>query len=124
MSDAENIFDLTLSKHHPRKERKSSAKQLERLELWRVFNLRQGGVLPASLACDYLRISQSGLSKASLRGWICFVRIGRLRYYGKKDLENYRYSVSRKFPENFPVASNRSAEVTFKKLRKLGLVEK
>jgi hypothetical protein len=124
MSDVENIFDLILSKHHPLKERKSSAKQLERLELWRVFNLRQGGVLPAALACDFLRVSQSALTKAACRGWLSYVRIGRLRYYGKKDLENYRYSVSRKFPELDHQPSNKNAEVTFKTLRKLGLIEK
>ncbi len=90
--------------------RKLTQSQLDRLELWRVFSLYQGEILPPQLAADYLRMTSEGLRKAAARGWIQFIRIGQNRFYGKKSLEVYKFTKSRKFPENQRIQQHENAE--------------
>jgi len=90
--------------------RKLTQSQLDRLELWRVFSLHQGEILPPQLAADFLRMTPEGLRKAAARGWIQYIRIGKNRFYGKKSLETYKFTKSRKFPENQRIERHESAE--------------
>ena len=87
---------------HPFADRKLSTKQLLELERWHNFLDRQGGCYPSRLAANRLRMTTEGVRKAAARGWILYVQVGNLRFYGKKDVENYRQMVSRKFKFNRP----------------------
>lgn len=116
--NAKNKIDWDLKKKPDVwKEKKLSQSQLDRLELWRVFSIRQDGCLPPQLAADFLRMSSEGVRKAAVRGWISYIKIGRNRYYGKKDLENYKFTISRKFPENQTRHLKSSPEFTISQLR-------
>lgn len=90
--------------------KKLTQSQLDRLELWRVFSLHQGEILPPQLAADYLRMTAEGLRKAAARGWLQYIRIGRNRFYGKKSLETYKFTKSKKFPENQRIVWHVNAE--------------
>lgn len=90
--------------------KKLTQSELDRLELWRVFTLQQGEILPPQLAADYLRMTPEGLRKAASRGWIRYIRLGRDRFYGKKSLENYKFTKSKKFPENQRIVKHDDAE--------------
>jgi len=78
--------------------RKLSQTEINRLELWRVFALDQGEIFPPALAADFLRMTPEGVRSAANRGWIRYIKLGKDRFYGKKSLENYKYSKSRKLP--------------------------
>ncbi len=96
----------------PWRARELTKKELNRLELWRVFSLKENGILPPQLAADYLRMTLEGLRKAAARGWIPYIRVGRIRYYGKKSLENYKFTKSKKFPENQRIHRHENPEFT------------
>ena len=95
---------------HNWSDRPLTQRELIRLDNWRRFTDQQGGVYPARLAADALRMTTQGVWKAAQRGWIAFVRDGRSLYYGKKDVENYRWSISRKFKDSRPRPADKPKE--------------
>lgn len=68
------------------KERKDkmSAKELAALIQWQKS---VGGMLPPGAAAKFVGMSRQGLHKAEARGAIRSRKVGSVRYYGIKDLE-------------------------------------
>jgi hypothetical protein len=85
------------------KERKVSDKELRQLAAWERFLEVQCGAYPSTVAAIKLGMTTTGVYNASERGWLTFFQVGRSRWYGRKDVIEYRYSVSRKFRDHRPV---------------------
>lgn len=83
-----------------------STKQVHNVARWEKFLELQEGCYPASLAATKLRMTPQGVYQASQRGWITYFQLGRSRLYGKKDVLEYRFKVSRKYKDNRPLPSN------------------
>ena len=81
-------------------ERKISDAQLRHLAAWERFLEVQLGAYPSTIAAIKLGMTTAGVYNASQRGWLAFFQIGRDRWYGRKDVIQYRHCVSRKFADN------------------------
>lgn len=71
------------------RKRKVKAKLAFDLDRWERFLRAQGGFYPATLAGIKLGITPQGVFQASERGWITFFQLGRVRFYGRKDVILY-----------------------------------
>ena len=80
--------------------RKGGDKGLRELAAYERFIEVQLGVYPATIAALKLGMTTSGVFNAAERGHLTFFQIGRNRWYGRKDVINYRHEVSRKFRDN------------------------
>ena len=58
---------------------------------------------PASIAAIKLRMSPQGVYQAAQRGWIDFFSVGRDRWYSRRDVIAYRYTVARNYRDNRPL---------------------
>lgn len=92
-------------------------RQLIRLHNWRLFSEMHGGIYTARIAADALRMTTQGVWKAAQRGWIAFTRDGRQLFYSKKDVENYRWTISRKFKDSRPLPASAPKEFMLYELR-------
>ena len=63
--------------------------ELRMLDRWHKFLEAQNGCYPATIAAIRLRMTPQGVSNAADRGWIAFFKIGRDRWYGRKDVARY-----------------------------------
>lgn len=102
---------------HQLSDKPLTEKQLIRIDNWRRFQWKQGGIYTPQIAADVLRMTRQGVWKAAQRGWIAFVRDGRQLYYGKKDVENYRWSISRKFKDSRPRPASLPKEFNLDEIR-------
>ncbi|MEY4569100.1 MAG: hypothetical protein RLZZ398_539 [Verrucomicrobiota bacterium] len=84
------------------KARKITDKQLRQLASWEKFLEVQLGTYPSTVAAIKLGMTTTGVYNAAERGHLTFFQIGRDRWYGRKDVIQYRWSVSRKFRDNRP----------------------
>lgn len=82
--------------------RKVTDKQLRYLASWEKFLELQVGAYPSTIAAIKLGMTTTGVYNAAERGHLTFFQIGRNRWYGRKDVVQYRWSVSRKFLDNRP----------------------
>lgn len=87
------------------KTRKITDKQLRQLASWKKFLEVQLGTYPSTVAAIKLGMTTTGVYNAAERGHLTFFQIGRDRWYGRKDVIQYRWAVSRKFRDNRPQPS-------------------
>ena len=79
------------------------AKQLMLADNYERFCEKHGGVYPASIAAIKLRMSPQGVYQAAQRGWLDFFSVGRDRWYSRKDVLAYRFTVSKKYRDCRPL---------------------
>lgn len=84
------------------RERQITDKQLRQLAAWERFLEVQIGAYPSTIAAIKLGMTTTGVYNAGERGWLAFFQVGRSRWYGRRDVIDYRHSVSRKFRDNRP----------------------
>lgn len=70
-------------------EHKLTDKERRFIARWDRFCTEQSGVYPAAIAALKLGISHAGVYQASERGWIAFFKVGRDRWYSRKDVSRY-----------------------------------
>jgi hypothetical protein len=83
----------------PSKESKRRRKMEELLAFDR-FAAEQGGTYTSQMVCAFLKLTIQGVDYAARTGGLKYVCFGRNRFYGKKSVQNYRWSLSRKFKDN------------------------
>lgn len=76
---------------------KVTPKQALAADRWERFLEVQLGAYPASIAATKLRMSPQGVYQASERGHIIFFQVGRVRWYGRRDVLFYKETRSRRF---------------------------
>ena len=76
---------------------KVTPKQAASLAKWERFLEVQLGAYPATMAAIALRMSPQGVYQASERGHLIFFQVGRVRWYGRKDVLLYKELRSRRF---------------------------
>ncbi len=84
------------------KKRKITDKQLRHLASWEKFLELQLGTYPSTIAAIKLGMTTTGVYNAAERGHLTFFQVGRDRWYGRKDVIQYRWTVSRQFKDNRP----------------------
>lgn len=102
---------IRMEKHgKSRKVRKSGKRRVTQAQLlvlagWDRFLEVHAGAYPATLAAIQLRMSSQGVYQASERGWIAFYRVGRDRWYSRRDVIAYRHQRARNYLDNRPLPS-------------------
>lgn len=64
------------------------------------FAEEQGGTYTAQMVCAFLKLTLQGVDYAARTGGLKFICYGRNRFFGRKSVFNYRWSLSRKFKDN------------------------
>lgn len=64
------------------------------------FAEEQGGIYTAQMVCAFLKLTLQGVDYAARTGGLKFICYGRNRFFGRKSVINYRWSLSRKFKDN------------------------
>jgi hypothetical protein len=73
---------------------------MEDLLCYDRFAMEQGGTYTAQMVAAFLKLTLQGVDYAARTGGIKFVNYGRNRFFGKKSVIDYRWSLSRKFKDN------------------------
>lgn len=75
-------------------------RKMDELIAFDRFADEQNGTYTAQMVCAFLKLTLQGVDYAARTGGIKFVCYGRNRFFGKNSVQNYRWSLSRKFKDN------------------------
>lgn len=75
-------------------------RKMDELLAYDRFAEEQAGTYTAQMVCAFLKLSLQGVDYAARTGGLKFICYGRNRFFGRKSVQNYRWSLSRKFKDN------------------------